>query len=1008
MKSIISEINVYKLPYYGIPDEKKDDEELGYKFSIDYKRLEKYILDESDGKYFENKKYEKNRKRLNEQLSNDESFHYRYFTEFECIVYGDIDKCETEEKVIEILKYISKKYETDFENMAYTLSNPEINSYGSHWTIPSIQTNMSSLKIMMTEVMKIYNTEIKYIDVSVYKNNGWLRLPNQTNNEKKTIHKIIQGEPINFLLHYVEDTEFTSYREEEIIEYPKLLIKQNIEPNYKLLNELSDEFQSGYERWRNMAFFMKNLNYTYDDFLSMSRGKDFAGEKKCDQMWKSTRIKEGITEAYFYSRLKETKPDVFTSLNLKFDYPITSFINEDEIIKMSQRRLIPSLENPNIDDMNDVLPFNINKLFNSDNKSLSIKSPYDTGKTTLLSLLIKKYEPKKILWLSYRKTLTNDILGSFSKEFNFKDYQDKDYDAERLIIQLESLIKLKPYLMFADDEIEIPSYDLIIIDEIESILNHFNPTTFKGGERDVFNWMVEIIKVSKKMIVLDGDISNRTYNFLNNFGTSINIVNDIKINKKNFVITTNKEIYLKEIKRDIEQNNKIVIASMSSKQCNNIFDEIRSICENKKVLIYTGQSSDNTKDDLKEVNKNWSDCDVLIYSPTIESGVNFDMKHFKKLYGIICLGSTTQRAFCQMLSRVRKFEEDTITILNVNFQLKINDINDNNRYYYDEVKNSMINLDVIKMKEVINNGKIKKELDLYDSNYIFNKIEFMYKNDYYFLAHLRDIVISKGHTFELDQTEYKKKKKEKDKEKSEDILLSIPNINRMEYEQLLSKQAECQASELDKLKIKKYVFMKSLGVDDLNQELINDYDFSTIKKYVGLMNIENITKSSSNHYVEEVKRVEIIQKLINDLGFKNMYDRKTILNKDEFLSRIENLESFNDDKGLRILFNCRSIQKNFDSIKSFLGCVNSMLLPYSLKVQSNRKKEDNKETYNYSLDKIKERIYIDELLQYKINKGYKINTDIRVYTPTEYYKDLVKEVKEIDNDEKVIFIESKN
>jgi hypothetical protein len=211
----------------------------------------------------------------------------------------------------------------------------------------------------------------------------------------------------------------------------------------------------------------------------------------------------------------------------------------------------------------------------------------------------------------------------------------------------------------------------------------------------------------------------------------------------------------------------------------------------------------------------------------------------------------------------------------------------------------------------------------------------------------------------------------------------------------------------NKLKIKKYVFMRALGVDDLNQELIKDYDFSTIKKYVGLMNVENITKSSSNHYVEEVKRVEIVQKLINDLGFKNMYDRKTELKQNEFLSRISSLDCFNDDKGLRILFNCRSIQKNFDSIKSFLGCVNSMLTPYSLKIQSKQKKEDNKATYCYTLDKIKERIYIDELLQYKINKGYKINTDIRVYTPTEYYKDLVKVEKEIDDDEKVIIVESK-
>ena len=94
MKSIISEINVYKLSNYEIPDKVKDKK---YKFEIDYEKLQKYILDKSDGEYIKNKKYEKYRKRLNNQLKNDESYHYRIFTEYECIAYGDIDKCETEE-----------------------------------------------------------------------------------------------------------------------------------------------------------------------------------------------------------------------------------------------------------------------------------------------------------------------------------------------------------------------------------------------------------------------------------------------------------------------------------------------------------------------------------------------------------------------------------------------------------------------------------------------------------------------------------------------------------------------------------------------------------------------------------------------------------------------------------------------------------------------------------------------------------------------------------------------
>jgi hypothetical protein len=45
-------------------------------------------------------------------------------------------------------------------------------------------------------------------------------------------------------------------------------------------------------------------------------------------------------------------------------------------------------------------------------------------------------------------------------------------------------------------------------------------------------------------------------------------------------------------------------------------------------------------------------------------------------------------------------------------------------------------------------------------------------------------------------------------------------------------------------------------------------------------------KSTDNRYKEEVLKVEIVQKLINEIGFTNMYDRETKLKADELLSRI--------------------------------------------------------------------------------------------------------------------------
>ena len=61
----------------------------------------------------------------------------------------------------------------------------------------------------------------------------------------------------------------------------------------------------------------------------------------------------------------------------------------------------------------------------------------------------------------------------------------------------------------------------------------------------------------------------------------------------------------------------------------------------------------------------------------------------------------------------------------------------------------------------------------------------------------------------------------------------------------------------------------------------------------------------------------------------------------------------------------------------------------------------------YKLSHVKGRENIDELLQYRINKGFSINTDIRLFSNNNYYTELIK-VKEMvvdDEDETVYKIE---
>ena len=120
---------------------------------------------------------------------------------------------------------------------------------------------------------------------------------------------------------------------------------------------------------------------------------------------------------------------------------------------------------------------------------------------------------------------------------------------------------------------------------------------------------------------------------------------------------------------------------------------------------------------------------------------------------------------------------------------------------------------------------------------------------------------------------------------------------------------------------------------------------------------------------------------------------------------------FSKDKASRILFNSRSIFNEYDSIKGFLGCVNTMLEPYSLFIGSKKgnKKINGKRLYEYSLANVSGREFIDELLQYRINKGLILRDArcIRHYNMTDKYASLLKEehhIEFIDDDDEVIHI----
>jgi hypothetical protein len=134
-----------------------------------------------------------------------------------------------------------------------------------------------------------------------------------------------------------------------------------------------------------------------------------------------------------------------------------------------------------------------------------MRSRMGSGKTTAMKKCLDDYRPKSVLFFSCRIIYSYNMMGEF-KEYNIENYKDLKSDlndVDKLFCSLESIHRL-------DDE---NCYDLIILDEIETILNTFSGGTVASKEFEIKETFFEILKNGNKIIANDAFLSDRGVNF---------------------------------------------------------------------------------------------------------------------------------------------------------------------------------------------------------------------------------------------------------------------------------------------------------------------------------------------------------------------------------------------------------------------------------------------------------------------------------------------------------------
>jgi len=740
------------------------------------------------------------------------------------------------------------------------------------------------------------------------------------------------------------------------------------------LNLLGKEHGEHYADWIKIGMIIYNCNSTEEGFNLWDewskRFTTYEDRDTCATSWNTFQPRSmGIYTLRKFA--KESNPEEYNKiLNLiegrNFDtIKYEKEFNLDKINGVYDK----------IKDRHTIVTKNIDDWLTKDYKTLAIRAPYGTGKTTIISSILKEYNPKKVLFLSYRQSLSHSLHGTFRK-YKFKNYLDKDYDANRLICQLESIKNIEINGDYAfGKEIEMPTYDIIIMDEIESILNHFVSPTVTDKEY-TYDLLYNMCHNSKKILALDGDFDNRGFDYINNFGKSIILENTIKKNKNYYTFTNNQNFFTKDIEDKLINKKKIVIISMTSKLAIYYYELLK---DRYKCIIHNSFTDDEIKEKLKDVENYWNTCDVLIYTPSVEAGVDFNLDYFDYKYIILSAKSCSPRALCQMVARVRKTSNNNV--LTYLGKMKYSDILC--EYTYDEVKGYISEI-CNKYKKPISylNKKTNKYCVKYDESpftrlIIFNEQEKLNKQRNFFVPQLIKLLRSKGHFCKLMKDEYITS----DVIENHHInnILNAEDIDREEFNMLKMNQLNGTATKKEKYMIEKYLYKSYFHMNNLNYEFMKTYYgkihvLTNLKLLVGhkFISVEDeLMKGMDIGIIQKKEQCDIVLDFISKLGFDINKIGQLRLDKSKFIINMffckSNCRLLKETQISNPLFEIDKNKKNENNelnvINTFMRFSNKILKNWGIKIESKKiRKQIKKEKINstcYSLSYYK---YFDKFI----------------------------------------------
>lgn len=288
--------------------------------------------------------------------------------------------------------------------------------------------------------------------------------------------------------------------------------------------------------------------------------------------------------------------------------------------------------------------------------TLAVRAQMKLGKTKALGRYLGAHypagglAPRVIRFVTFRQTFSRSLAEAFPDFTHYSDVAG-DLDAvrhPRLIVQVESLHRLRHHP---------EPVDLVILDEVESILEQFNSGLHRNFNA-AFAMFQVMLRSARRVICMDANLGDRTFRTLARMRPGpvhFHWNREARAAGDRYFLTADQGAWLERLYEQVRAGRRVVLPTNSLGEAKAFEEALRREFPDKAVRLYSSETAPSEKArHFSDVHTHWGGLDVLIFTPTCSAGVSFELPHFDALFAYFCDASCSVETCRQMLGRVRQ------------------------------------------------------------------------------------------------------------------------------------------------------------------------------------------------------------------------------------------------------------------------------------------------------------------------------------------------------------------